>query len=350
MSRPAEHVPTPAGDFDAVVVRLGALGDVALTTGVLAHWRRTRGMRFAVMTRKRFAPLFDLHPAVSGVIAIEEESLQSGWFATANALARQYGHLPLIDLHGVGRTLLLASLWKGPYRKYPKLSILRRLYRLTGARFAGARLLARNVPQRYAMALDAQPPAASELTPILAVAPDERAKAAEFLDGAGLRRPGRPLVALHPYATHPNKAWPEARWQELVGLLEAGDTDYLVLGVSRRPFLKDRAGPRDLTGATSLRATIALLEACDVCVTGDSGPMHLATGVGTPVAALFGPTTRHWGFFPAGPRDAVLERPVRCRPCDVHGGSTCKKGLECLARITALDAAEAVAAILASGE
>jgi len=332
--------------FDAVAVRLGALGDVALTTGVLAHWGRTRKLRFAVLTRERFAPLFDRHPAVTEVLGVAEEKLQSGWFATANALAREYGHLPLVDLHGVGRSLLLASLWKGPYSKYPKLSFLRRLYRLTGLRFAASRLLACNVPQRYALALDTTPPPASDLLPVLDVSPEERAQGAAFLDNAELRRPDRPLVALHPYATHPNKAWPEARWHELVSLLEAADTDYVVIGVNRRPFLKERAGERDLTNASSLRATLALLQACDACLTGDSGPMHLAAGVGTPVVALFGPTTRHWGFYPAGPRDLVLERPERCRPCDVHGGSACGKGLACLTGITALDAAEALAAVL----
>lgn len=334
------------GRFDAVAVRLGALGDVALTTGVLAHWGRARGLRFAVLTRERFAPLFDRHPAVTEVIGVSEEKLQGEWFSTANTLARTFGHLPLIDLHGVGRTLLLASMWKGPYKKYPKLSFMRRLYRLTGLRLAASRLLDCNVPQRYALALDDAPPPAAALLPVIDVSEEERTKAGEFLDSARLRRPGRPLVALHPYATHPNKAWPEARWQELVSLLEAADTDYIVIGVNRRPFLKERAGDRDLTNGSSLRATLALLGACDACVTGDSGPMHLAAGVGTPVVALFGPTTRHWGFFPAGPRDVVLERSVRCRPCDVHGGSTCRRGLACLTEITALDAAESLAQIL----
>lgn len=56
----------------------------------------------------------------------------------------------------------------------------------------------------------------------------------------------------------------------------------------------------DLTNKTSLRETCALLQRAAVLITGDSGPMHLAGGVGTPVIALFGPTTRAWGFFPAG--------------------------------------------------
>ncbi|EPR42795.1 glycosyl transferase family 9 [Desulfovibrio sp. X2] len=335
-------------DFDAVVVRLGALGDVALTTGVLAWWGRSRNMRFGVITRERFAPLFNGHPAVSRVIALDEAKMQSGWLTMANALAREFGNLPLVDLHANGRTLLLASMWHGKYRKYPKFSLQRRLFRLFRFRAAGKRLLSCTVPQRYALALDDTPPPAGEVLPVITVSEEERAQARAFLREEGLSRPDRPLVALHPYATHPNKAWPEARWIELAGLLEAADVDYVVVGVNRTRFMADEAGPRDLTNASSLRATCALLAEADVCVTGDSGPMHLASGVGTPVVALFGPTTRHWGFFPSGPRDTVLERPLRCRPCDVHGGSTCRKGQECLKTIAATEVMDAVMRLVAN--
>ena len=45
-----------------VVIRLSALGDVALTTGVLEYWHRTRGWTFTVITREAFAPVLERHP------------------------------------------------------------------------------------------------------------------------------------------------------------------------------------------------------------------------------------------------------------------------------------------------
>ncbi len=61
-----------------------------------------------------------------------------------------------------------------------------------------------------------------------------------------------------------------------------------------------------------------LLIACD------SGPVHLATAVGTPVLALFGPTsTTRWGP-PAPGRALSLE--LRCAPCSNHGGDFCPEG------------------------
>jgi len=325
-----EPVPEPA---HAAVIRLSALGDVLLTTGVLDWWGRTRNLRFTVITREAYAKLFRYHPAVERVIGINPRGLKN-WLGTARELARAYGECMLVDLHGTSRSLVLTSMWKGRVRRYPKHSLLRRLHRLGRFVWTGKRLESHNVPQRYAMALDKSPPAIEELRPKVFIQERELSKARAFLLERGVSDGQRPLAALHPYATHMAKAWPHENWFRLVDLLEQDGWDWLVIGQDRAPFLRERAGARDLTGGTDLRGSCALLAACDVCVTGDSGPMHMATAVSTPVVALFGPTTRAWGFFPAGERDKVLERDLPCRPCSLHGGSGCARGRECLAAIS----------------
>lgn len=70
----------------------------------------------------------------------------------------------------------------------------------------------------------------------------------------------------------------------------------------------------NLVGETEILQLGALLERCEVCVTCDSGPMHIAAAVGTPTVALFGPTSpaRHQ---PYGAGHTVVEKPVPCRPC-----------------------------------
>ena len=70
----------------------------------------------------------------------------------------------------------------------------------------------------------------------------------------------------------------------------------------------------NLVGKTSILQLGALLERCEVCLTCDSGPMHIAAAVGTPTVALFGPTDpeRH---RPYGIGHRVIEKPVSCRPC-----------------------------------
>lgn len=70
----------------------------------------------------------------------------------------------------------------------------------------------------------------------------------------------------------------------------------------------------NLVGETSILELGALLERCEVCLTCDSGPMHIAAAVGTPTVALFGPTApvRH---KPYGTGHTVIEKSVACRPC-----------------------------------
>ncbi len=70
----------------------------------------------------------------------------------------------------------------------------------------------------------------------------------------------------------------------------------------------------NLIGKTSILQLGALLERCEVCLTCDSGPMHIAAAVRTPTVALFGPTDpmRH---RPYGVGHTVIEKPVWCRPC-----------------------------------
>ena len=70
----------------------------------------------------------------------------------------------------------------------------------------------------------------------------------------------------------------------------------------------------NLIGKTDLLQLGALLEMCDVCLTCDSGPMHIAAAVGTPTVSLFGPTSpvRH---RPYGKGHRIIEKPVECRPC-----------------------------------
>jgi heptosyltransferase-2 len=69
-----------------------------------------------------------------------------------------------------------------------------------------------------------------------------------------------------------------------------------------------------LAGKTSLRELIALISECDVFVTNDSGPMHIAYAVGTPLTAIFGSTSAEL-TGPVGAGNAVVRADLDCSPC-----------------------------------
>jgi len=312
------------------VFRASALGDVTLTTGVLAWWNRAFDARFTFITRSTLAPLLQNHPAVDEVVAVHQDEFEGGeWWSKSGRIATDLSGMGLIDLHLSLRSLALSLRWDGPVRSYAKYGVMRRLYHRFGWDFLERRLSSLNVPQRYALALTTKAPDISEVRPLIRLTESEQAQASDHLMHLGLTRP---LVALHPFATHPDKAWPMGYWLSLIPLIERAGLDWIILG-KNPDHLQALDDPRNLTGRTSLRETCALMSRCRALVTADSGPMHLATAVGTPVVALFGPTAKAWGFHPSGPFDTVIERELPCRPCSLHGSTVCKRGRECLTSI-----------------
>ncbi|MBI1966947.1 MAG: glycosyltransferase family 9 protein, partial [Gemmatimonadetes bacterium] len=91
-----------------------------------------------------------------------------------------------------------------------------------------------------------------------------------------------------------------------------------------------------------------LLAHAKVLVSGDTGVMHMATGVGTPVVALFGPTVEPFGFFPYRARAEVLQRDLDCRPCSAMGTAKCPLGHHrCLVDIAPAEVVAAVERLVA---
>ena len=331
-----------------LVVRLGAMGDALLTTGVLEHWRRTRGLRFHVLTKAPWAELYQGHPAVEQVLPVQTEQLRGiAWLRFCRELARRYRGWGLLDLHGVPRSRLLGLCWQGAVRRSPKFALERRLFRVLRSSAMQQRLEALTVPQRYSLALEpaTEAPPAQSLGPLLHLAEEEEHWAAKAL-GAKFREK-RPLVALHPLAAHPLKAWPGHYWPRLAELLHQAGWHWFLVGRGIVPpalaeFMEQAAefGGACFINETTPRQTAALLAQAEVLVSGDSGPMHLGTAVGTPVVGLFGPTARVWGFFPHGAvrtpggRHLVLEETLPCRPCSLHGKADCPREGACLAGIS----------------
>ena len=156
-------------------------------------------------------------------------------------------------------------------------------------------------------------------------------------------------VAIAPGSRHWNKQWPTEHHVALARTLLArgyelvyyGSTSETTLVEEIRRQLPADARHTSLAGALDLSETARSLAGCAVAVVNDSGLMHVARAVGTPVVALFGPTVRAFGFAPrvAAPeaaRAVVLEvEGLSCRPCTAIGGPTCPKGhFRCMQAIT----------------
>lgn len=310
---------------DVLVVRFSAIGDILLTTPLLRAIRtRYPGARIAVLTKEQYAPLLSHNPHVSEVLGIAPGE---GIRAIAERVRGvRYSHL--LDLHGNLRSHLLRLLAPGPWRGYAKrwlertllITIKRDTYRAEVP-----------VAERY-----------FEAAGDLDVAPDggpadffigEEAdhQVTELLSSLELGQ-NRPIVAMAPGAAHATKRWPVEYWVELARRITPTGADVALLGGPDDAELANRiaalagASVASLAGALGLQETGAVIRRAEVLISGDTGVMHMATGVGTPVVALFGPTVRQFGFFPYRAGAGVVELDLPCRPCSAHGSARCPLG------------------------
>lgn len=314
-----------------VIFRLSALGDVVLTTGVLEYWAAEHGQTFTVITRSSNVPVLENNPHIKKVIGLDKKDLGDlAWIKKAGEIADEYAGCELIDLHSTLRSRILSIRWKGKVTGYRKFSLERRLFRLTRSAGLKKKLESLRVTQRYAAAQEKQIVPAEKLLPRIHLSDAELMAADKLVTEHGL---GRDFIALHPYATHPDKAWPREYWLELIRMLDREGIRWAVVGRDT-DILEDKGQGHNFTNRLQLRETCALLHRAKALVSGDSGPMHLAAAVGTPVVAMFGPTSRAWGFYPAGSDDVILESEMDCRPCSLHGKNNCPKDRRCLRDIS----------------
>jgi heptosyltransferase I len=154
----------------------------------------------------------------------------------------------------------------------------------------------------------------------------------------GAAPPPRSLIAVNPSARWDTKLWGDDRFAALIEKLprdrvavtgSAADAPRIekIVGGSRSV-----ATVRNLAGQTDLAQLAELYRRCSVVITNDSGPMHVAAAVGTPVVAIFGPTDPFL-TGPYGKRHVVLRAGVPCSPC-LKDHCTHTPRMECMSLVT----------------
>lgn len=175
----------------------------------------------------------------------------------------------------------------------------------------------------------------SDTKPYLVVSDDEIAAARARLADLGIDK-DHILVGINPGAAYGSaKCWIPERYQEVA-------QDLIKNPRVRVLFFGDRAGASlvdkicvglpeavvNLAAKTSLRELVTMIQLCDVFLTNDSGPMHIASAVQTPLLALFGSTND----TTTGPyeKGKVIHKHVECSPCYKR---ECPIDFRCMTRI-----------------
>jgi lipopolysaccharide heptosyltransferase II len=306
-----------------LVLRFSSLGDVVLTSPAIEAlhfaWPDTR-IFFAV--KERFAPLVAHNPHIQRVFALRPGE---GALSFSRRI-REERIGAVLDLHGKLRSKLVCALLPGvPRVVWHKRDFAEMVPVKLGLRPYHAPM---HFAERYHLAVEklvGRTLPRGKLRHFLG--PDDLRLADAILAGAGLDA-RRPLLGLSPGSNWATKRWPVERFAELARRAIARGIQVAVQG-SAEEVLLGRAvcalapGAVDLCGKLDLRALGGFITRCVAFATNDSGPMHLARGLGVPTLAFFGSTDPGMFDFEG---HAALFAGVSCSPCSYSGRSICPRG------------------------
>jgi heptosyltransferase II len=332
------------------------LGDVVMSLPALADIRRQLGdARLIVAARASVAGLFACVPGVDDVVTFERRR-GAGAFASAAEEVRR------VRAAEADLAVLFPNSFQSAFVAARAGIADRWGYRADGRGW----LLTRAVPrpaesvhqvEYYRRLVAACRIATGDRHPRMVVPPAVLASARGLLAAEGWD--GRStLVGMAPGAAYGGaKRWPPERFAAVVEALATEHDAVCVLfgsahdGPTAATIERELAtlGPTpgarrviSLVGRTDLPHLAGVLAHCRAFLSNDSGAMHVAAAVGTPVAALFGPTNEH-ETAPMAARSIVLSAPVHCRPCMLR---ECPLDHRCMTGIEPAAVTAAIGALL----
>ena len=292
-----------------LIIKLGALGDVVLSTPQLARLVDVHaGDRLTLLTAPAYVELVAGLPLQ--VVAFQRK----GFVAMLQVVHWLLGqHFDVVyDLQGSARSRVMTLLTQAGKRvgRRPGIAYTHTPLATTDGVHAFDRLNDILV----AGGVEAAPPALQ-----LPVSATAASRVTAWRQQQGLA--GQPLVLMHAGSSRqwPAKRWSEAHYRTLATRLEARGFVVIWIGGEDERALNSRLASHrgvDATAAFSLAELLALAGHAVFAVSNDSGPMHVLSAAGLPVYAFFGPTD--WQRSHAlGQATRVLVNPLPCSPCQL---------------------------------
>jgi lipopolysaccharide heptosyltransferase II len=148
------------------------------------------------------------------------------------------------------------------------------------------------------------------------------------------------IVIMAPGTIWETKHWGTDKFAKVAGHFMSKGFAVVLIGTQRERAVCEEVaglapGAVDLAGMTTLSEVAALIRRSAICVTNDSGPMHLAVALDRPVISIFGPTDPIW-IGPYGRANAVLQADLECSPCYLRRLKHCSHDHACMRNVSAL--------------
>jgi heptosyltransferase I len=324
-----------------LILRLGALGDIVHAIPAAAALRRRfPDARIDWLVDARHRELLTLVPILDRVVVLERSSL-GGWLAATKEL-RRTKYDAAIDLQGLLKSAVLArasgasrvigfSIWH--LREKTAMPFYSESVDTDSSDGLSGHVVRKNLRLLRALGIE-----------------DERI---EFplsqVDSAAAgvvreQAAGAPVALINPGAAWPNKRWSPQRFGETAAFLRdvRGFASFVLWGPGEemlaRTVVDASDGAARVAPATRLSDLVALCRDAALMISGDTGPLHIASAVGTPVVAIFGPTNPERN----GPWSEADIAVSRYSSCGCHYDRRCHRPQWCLNSITVAEVTAAV--------
>jgi len=308
-----------------LIVKLSAVGDVIHTLPSLSALRkRYPDSHITWLVEEAAADIIRDHPDLDRVIV----SRRKGWWKEVRSGRfrkplhemktflrdlRDRDYDLVIDFHGLFKSAILVFLSRGRrklgYDSYQELSGLFYTEKIPED-------MNKHAVDRYLDFPGYLGAAVMQPEFRIAIGEENRKRVDELLKAHGIEGP---FIALNPVAYWDTKLWEDERFAALCDRIGETYGMPVVLTGQQSPSLEkiralSRRGVINLEGQTTLKDLAELYRRATLLITTDSGPMHLAAAMGTPVVALFGPTDpKRTGPYGSGHR--VIRESLSCAPC-----------------------------------
>ena len=313
-----------------LLIRLSSLGDIVLTTPAI---RAVRGhfpdAHIAMLVGKQSAEVLQANPHLDEIITFDRvaKDKDTGEMLRIARVLRESRFTLAIDLQRKFRTALLMYLGG------------------VAERVGKGRLCTLSVPEQgnkhatahYFDLLHAVDIPAVDQRLEMFLVESERAEASQRFDTAGVSQTGL-KVGFFPGAGWKLREWMPERFASIGDrLVQHFSAEVLIFGGEKESELVHSvanlmsAPAVPFAGNLQVRELAACIEKCDLFLTNDTGPMHIAAAVGTPTVSLFGPGN-HIRFQPLGELHQIIRHDVPCSPCKQFTDK-CKDNI-CMKKIT----------------
>ncbi|MCB2156179.1 lipopolysaccharide heptosyltransferase II [bacterium] len=330
-----KQIPDPASIQRIVVRMTNWVGDVVMNTPFLCATKSLfPNAEIIAMARPSVAPLLDPHPCISAVWPIDDRSRQ-GYMACVRKLRGLKPDLGFALPNSMNAAIVLRL---GGVRYRVGYDRDARGFMLTHPIELRPQDLAVHEVKYYMRLLSPWGVHAGDAPPLtLHVTDQEREDMAAWLRARGVAD-GQPVLGVNPAAFYGTaKRWLPERFAEVAARLAKDlDARVFVTGIPRERDVAEEVvsagGPAfyNAAGEMKLRELMAFFTRCRLYLTNDSGAMHLAAALGTPLVAVFGSTD--WvTTAPLSPIARIVREETECAPCLLRH---CPIDHRCMNRVT----------------